>query len=732
MTFVRAAYRFRGFSGLEKRGAGSCSWLASCGEWFNIDRSRLASERLAKDPVCGMSVVETPDALKATVGGTTYYFCSETCRLEFTMPQKELRKLKSTVALGAILTVPVLVLTYVYILPTQMNAYALLLLELPVQFYVGSRFYRGAYHSLRTRAANMDVLVAVGTTAAFGYSALATIVPSFFGVQGVYYDASAVIITLVLSGRLLEYYTKERASNSVRKLLELRPRFAHLVREGGVVDVSVENLAVGDVIEVKPGERIPTDGIVQSGASEADESLLTGESAPVRKEAGSQVIGGSINTEGMLIVGCTAVGQDTVLGQITKLVEEAKAGRAPIQRLADRVAEYFVPAIILVALGAALGWRYLGGVSVSTSVLIFVSVVIIACPCALGIATPAALLVGTGNAAKRGILVKGGEAVEAAASVDTVVLDKTGTITEGKQSVTGVVAEDMNRTLAMAASVEKASEHTIGQAIVKEAMARGLKLTEVRDFVSSPGMGAEGNVGGKTVRVGRRDFAGIPATWELEAEADKLQSEGNTVIYVSSGDEYGAIAVGDSVKPEAAEAVSEMKSMGLSVVMLTGDDEREAREIAERVGVDEFRARLLPAEKEKEVERLQASGRVVAMVGDGVNDAPALARANLGLALGSGTDVAKETGGMVLVKDRLTDAVDALRIGRATMRKIRENLAWAFGYNAILVPVAAGLLIPFYGVGVYSFLPFFSGAAMALSSVSVVSNSLLLMRYKPR
>ena len=687
---------------------------------------------MAKDPVCGMSVAETPDALKATVGGTTYYFCSEACRLEFTMPLKELSKLKSTVALGAILTVPILVLSYVPFLSSQTSGFVLLLLALPIQFYVGSRFYRGAYHSVRTRVANMDVLVAVGTTAAFGYSALATVVPSLFGVQGVYYDASAVIITLVLSGRLLEHYTKERASDSVRKLLELRPRVAHLVRGGGVVDAPVEDLVVGDLVEVRPGERIPTDGIVRRGSSEADESLLTGESSPVRKEIGSQVIGGSINIGGMLIVGCAAVGQDTVLGQITKLVEEAKAGRAPIQRLADRVAEYFVPAIILVALGAALGWRVLGGVSVSTSVLIFVSVVIIACPCALGIATPAALLVGTGNAAKRGILVKGGEAVEAAAHVDTVVLDKTGTITEGEQSVTGVVGQDRDRTLAMAASVENASEHTIGRAIVKEAITRGLRLTEVREFVSTPGMGVEGNVGGRTVRVGRRDFAGVPASWGRGAEADKLQSEGNSVVYVSSEGDYGAIAVGDSVKPEAAEAVREMKSMGLSVVMLTGDGEQEARTIAEKVGVPEFRAGLLPAEKEKEVERLQASGRVVAMVGDGVNDAPALARANLGLAIGSGTDVAKETGGMVLVKDRLTDAVDALRIGRATMRKIKENLAWAFGYNAILVPIAAGLLIPFYGVGVYSFLPFFSGAAMALSSVSVVSNSLLLMRYKPR
>ncbi|HUK80093.1 MAG TPA: heavy metal translocating P-type ATPase [Nitrososphaerales archaeon] len=686
---------------------------------------------MAKDPVCGMSVEETSDALRATVGGTPYYFCSEACRLEFTMPQKELSRLRRTVALGAVLTAAVLLLTYLPLLPPQTNGYLLLLLALPVQFYVGSRFYRGAYHSLKTHAANMDVLVAVGTTAAFAYSAVSAIVPSVFGVQGTYYDASAVIITLVLSGRLLEHYTKERASDTVRKLLELRPRVAHLVRAGEVADVPVESLLVGDVVQVKPGERIPTDGIVESGDSEADESLLTGESAPVRKEAGSEVIGGSFNAGGTLVFRCSAVGQDTVLGQMTKLVEEAKAGRAPIQRMADRVSESFVPAIILVALGAALGWGLLGGVPFSTSILIFVSVVIIACPCSLGIATPAALLVGTGNAAKRGILVKGGEAVEAAAHVDTVILDKTGTITEGKQSVTGVVGKERDQILAVAASLETGSEHTIGQAIVKEARRLGLGLSKVSGFVSEAGMGVRGSVDGKIVRVGRRDFAGVPEDWERDS-VDRLQSDGDGVVFVSSGREYGAIAVGDSVKPEAAEAIKEMKSMGLSVVMLTGDDEKTARGVAKKVGVSEFRAGLLPAEKEKEVERLQASGRKVAMIGDGVNDAPALAKADLGLAIGSGTDVAKETGGMVLVKDRLTDAVDAIRIGRATMRKIKQNLAWAFGYNAILVPVAAGLLIPFYGTGVYSFLPFLSGAAMALSSVSVVSNSLLLMRYKPR
>ena len=687
---------------------------------------------MAKDPVCGMSVVEGPEALKAEVRGTTFYFCSEACRMEYTMPQKEVKRLRVLVLLGWGLTIPILVLTYVPWLGSQTADYILLVLALPVQFVVGSRFYRGTYHSLKARAANMDVLVAVGTSAAFGYSLVATLFPTTFGVQGVYFDAAAVIITLVLMGRLLEHLTKERASESVRKLLELRPPTAHLVVDGQVKEVSAEELVEGDLVEVRPGERIPTDGVVKNGRSSADESLLTGESAPVPKEPGSQVIGGSINADGRLLVSCTAVGQDTVLGQIARLVEEAKAGRAPIQRLADRVAEYFVPTILLVALAAAMGWGLVGGVSLSTSVLIFVSVVVIACPCALGIATPAALLVGTGNAAKRGILVKGGDAVEAAAHVDTVVLDKTGTVTQGKQSVVGVVGEEADGLLGAAASVEAASEHTIGRAIVQAALSRGMGPSSVENFASTPGVGVSGEVQGREVRVGRREFVGLTQGWARDGEVEELRAAGNTVVYVSDGGHFGAIAIGDAVKEEASKAVSEMSAMGLSVIMLTGDDHETAAAVAKEVGVAEFRAGLLLADKAKEVGRLQAQGRVVAMIGDGVNDAPALAKADLGIAIGSGTDVAKETGGIILIKDRLTDAVDAIRIGRATMSKIRQNLAWAFGYNIILVPVAAGLLIPIYGVGVYSFLPFFSGAAMAFSSVSVVSNSLLLMRYNPR
>jgi P-type Cu+ transporter len=686
---------------------------------------------LAKDPVCGMAVEEGPDALRADVRGTTFYFCSEACKLEYTMPQKELSHLKVLVGLGWALTIPILVLTYAPVFTLQVNNYLLLILAVPVQFYVGSRFYRGTYHSLKARTTNMDVLVAVGTTAAFAYSAVATLFPSTFGVQGAYFDAAAVIITLILMGRLLEHMTKERASDSVRKLLELRPRVAHLVRDGKATDVPVEELVEGDVVEVKPGERVPTDGVVVDGSSSADESLLTGESAPVKKGPGSEVIGGSIIADGRIIIRCTAVGQDTVLGQITKLVEEAKAGKAPIQRLADRVAEYFVPTILAVALLSAVGWR-LAGVSLSTSILIFVSVVVIACPCALGIATPAALLVGTGNAAKRGILVKGGEPVEAAAHVDTVLIDKTGTITQGKQSVVEVIGGAKDDILRSAASVEAASEHSIGRAIVNGALSMGLKPAEVEDFASRPGMGVSGEVEGHEVRVGRKEFVGVGDDWEGEPAAEKSRAEGNTVVYVASRTGLGAIAVGDAIKEDAAQAIREMSAMGLSVVMLTGDDARTAEAVAKKAGLVRFSAGLLPADKEKMVAKLQAEGKVVAMVGDGVNDAPALAKADLGVAIGSGTDVAKETGGMVLVRDKLTDAVDALKIGRATMRKIRQNLAWAFGYNILLVPVAAGLLIPFYGVGVYSFLPFFSGAAMAFSSVSVVTNSLLLMRYKPR
>ncbi|MBI3840932.1 MAG: heavy metal translocating P-type ATPase [Thaumarchaeota archaeon] len=685
---------------------------------------------MAKDPICGMSVEEGPEALRSEARGSTFYFCSDSCLREFVAPQKELARLRKMVLVGALLTVPILALTYLPLFPAGATGYVLVLLAFPLQFAVGSRFYRGSYHALRARSGNMDVLVAVGTSAAFGYSAVAVFIPSAFGVEGLYFDAAAVIITLILAGRLLEHLTKARASDSVRKLLELTPRTAHLLRAGSVVETPVEDLVPDDVFEVRPGERVPTDGVVVEGRTNVDESLLTGESSPVEKAQGSQVIGGSINANGRIMVRASAVGQDTVIGQITKLVEEASAGKAPVQELADRVAGYFVPVVIVVALAAALGWWALGGVSVATSVLIFVSVVIIACPCALGIATPAALLVGTGKAAKHGILVKGGGPVEAASKVDTVLLDKTGTLTEGKQSVLRVVGNDEKRILAAAASVESASEHTLGVAIVAGAKARGLEVGRVSEFESFPGRGVSGRTGGAMVKVGRREFVGLDEGWKHDAHVAEAMAGGNTVVFVSANGESGAIVLGDAIKRDSKSAVEELGRMGLSVVMLTGDDAATANAVAAKVGIAEVKARLLPGEKEKEVEKLQAEGKVVAMVGDGVNDAPALARADLGIAIGSGTDVAKETGGIVLVSDRLADVVGAIRLGRATMNKIRQNLLWAFGYNVVLVPVAAGVLIPFYGVGIYSFLPFLAGAAMAFSSVSVVANSLSLGRMK--
>ena len=679
-----------------------------------------------------MVVEEGPDSLKVNARGTTFYFCSETCLMEYTMPERELSKLKLLVVAGALLTVPILVLTYVPPLVPEVTNYVLLALAIPVQFVVGARFYRGTYDALRARTSNMDVLVAVGTSAAFLYSAVATLFPKLFGVPGVYYDAAAVIVTLILGGRLLEHYTKDRASESVRSLLELRPSVAHLVRGGKIEDVPVDSLGVGDVVEVKPGEKIPTDAVVKEGKTSTDESLVTGESAPVSKEPGSQLIGGSINRDGRILATCSAVGQDTLLGQITRLVDQAQAGKAPIQRLADRVAEYFVPVVLVIAGVASAGWYVFGGVSVSTAVLVFVSVVIIACPCALGIATPAALLVGTGNAAKKGILVKSGDAVEASAKIDTVLVDKTGTITEGGQSVVAVLGNNEEEILRLAASVEAFSEHSLGKAIVDAAKERRLGLQEVHNFVATAGSGVTGETADGVVRVGRRDFVGIRGPWREDERVSGLLKEGNTVVYVSAGAQSGAIAIGDVVKADSKESVSEMSAMGLTVMMLTGDNEVTAEAVANKVGLSQFKAGLLPQGKEEVIQKLQKEGRVVAMVGDGVNDAPALVKADLGIAIGSGTDVAKETGGIVLVKSRLSDVVDALKIGRATMRKIRQNLFWAFGYNIVLIPVAAGALIPLYGVGVYSFLPFLSGAAMAFSSVSVVSNSLLLMRYSPR
>jgi Cu+-exporting ATPase len=695
----------------------------------------LLNIALAKDPVCGMSVEEDSTDLKTVLRGTTYYFCSDTCLKEFTAPDKELRKLKLLLATGAILSAPVVLLTYVPLLPIPTNNLILFLLATPVQFVVGLRFYKGAYYALRRLISNMDLLIALGTSAAYGYSAVVTFYPGAVGAEGVYYDTAVVIITLILMGRLLESLTKSKASEALRKLLDLRPTLAHVIRGDHVADVPVEEVVVGDVFEVKPGERIPTDGLVVDGSTSVDESLITGESIPVEKSISSEVIGGSIDKTGYLRVRATKVGQDTTLSQIAKLVEEAQAGKAPIQQLVDKIAEYFVPVVIVVASLAAVFWYSLAGVPLATALLIFVSVVIIACPCALGIATPAALLVGTAKGAQNGILIKSGEALEAARRINAVVFDKTGTLTVGRPTATIIVAEDVRFALSVAGSLEAGSEHPLAEAIQTKAKVEQLLLKQPEKFGYLPGLGVWGELEGQTFFLGNREFmkANGLSVLSFEEKAFSLESEGNTVVFLASKEKsIGIIAASDTLKPDAKQAIVALKKIGIDTIMLTGDNEGAAKAIAAKLGIDEVHANVRPSEKEKVIEKLQREGKSVAMVGDGVNDAPALAKADLGIAIGSGTDVAKEVGTIVLLKDNLIDAVIAIKLSRATLAKIKQNLFWAFGYNVALIPVAAGALIPFFGVGIYSFLPFLAGGAMALSSVTVVGNSLLLTRFVPK
>jgi len=635
-----------------------------------------------------------------------------------------------------LLSVPILVLTYVPHLPQRLTDYALFALATPIQFVIGWRFYRGTYDSIRSKMGNMDVLIAVGTTAAWAYSAAVTFAPGFFPFSGVYFDTSALIITLILAGRLLEHITKARASAAVRKLADLQPTVAHRVSGGVETDVHVETVEVGDVLVVRPGEKIPVDSEVLEGNSAVDESMLTGESMPVDKKPGDKVIGATINRAGLLRIRALNVGQDTALSQIMKLVEEAAVGRAPIQRLADRVASVFVPIVVVVALAAGLFWYFVGQVGLNFSILAFVSVVVIACPCALGIATPAALLVGTSKGAQSGVLIKGGEYLERAGKVTAVVMDKTGTLTEGRASLVDIVttgALSEVKLLQLAASVEKGSEHPLGEAVVAAAKTLAIKLSEPSDFEATPGKGVSARVDGRTVQIGNRSMVaelGAGAS-SLDAQLEALEQAGKTtMIVLVDGQVVGVLAVADKLKQSAVPAVASLKEMGIEVIMLTGDNNRTAAVVAREAGIEKYFAEVLPQRKEEIIGSLQKQGKVVAMVGDGINDAPALAKADVGIAIGSGTDIARETGGIVLIKDDLRNVATAIRLSRKTLSKIRQNLFWAFLYNVGLIPIAAGALVPLLGVQIYNVLPFLAAGAMALSSVTVVSNSLLLFRFK--
>ena len=686
-----------------------------------------------------MLVEEGEHALKATRYGTTYYFCSETCLIQFQAPAKSLARLKRLVALGAILTAPIASLTYLPIISDRAaNNLVMFILSLPIQFVVGYRFYRGSYDALRSRVGNMDLLIGLGTSAAWIYSTIVTFVPGFFPGSETYFETSAIIITLIQTGNLLEYITKGKASEAVHRLLSLQPTTAHVIRDGVETGIPVESVEVGDVLIVRPGEKVPVDGRVVEGSSAVDESMITGESLPRDKRGGDEVIGATINKTGLLKIQATKVGQDTVLSQIAKLVEEAQVGKAPLQRLADKVSAYFVPAVILIATASFLFWYFVARIGLAFSLLAFVSVVIIACPCALGIATPAALLVGTGKGAENGILIKGGDQLEEAHKANTVIFDKTGTLTKGQPAVTDIVAIGKiseAQILGFAGSVEKGSEHPLAQAVVNAAQKMNVNLSDPSDFEALPGLGVKATVDDQEVLLGNTDLMekfSIPTNRYAEKVAT-LQGQGKTVTFLALDRKPVALfGIADTAKETAADAVKALKSMGLEVVMLTGDNERTAKAIARTLGIDTVISGVRPDQKEEHIRKLQADGKKVVMVGDGINDAPALAAADVGIAIGSGTDVAKETGGIILIKDDLTDVPKALLLSRATVRKIKQNLLWAFIYNVALIPIAAGILVPLLGPGIYQVLPLLAGAAMAISSVTVVSNSLLLRRFNPK
>ncbi|MDP2901427.1 MAG: heavy metal translocating P-type ATPase [Candidatus Bathyarchaeota archaeon] len=702
---------------------------------------------MARDPICGMYVDEEHAAFKVEQGGKTYYFCSEECKRTFLAPEEELKRMKRRVAVamsgvvilailraGAFLALAAgaTILTWAPIpqLPWFTWGWWLFLITTPVQFIGGWTFYVGSYHALKNRVANMDLLIAIGTLTAYFYSLTVLLFPKLLPVaeRDVYFEVSAVIIAFVLLGKYMEDFIKKRSAAAVRRLLDLAPTTARVIRDGVECEVPAETLEVGEIIIVRPGEKIATDGEVIEGSSSVDESMITGESLPIEKKTGDVVIGATINKNGLLRFKATKVGADTTLAQIAKMVEEAQSSSAPIQKIVDRVAALFVPGIIITSIIAFVAWNLAGNFTVG--LLSFIAVLIVACPCAIGIATPAALMVGVGKGAEYGILIRNGEVLERAQKLTTVVFDKTGTLTKGEPNVTDIVpmadgGKTADDVLGIAAAIEYGSDHPIAQAIVRAAKERGLKMPEATDFNTVAGKGVKARIRGAEILVGNLKLAqeaGIKGGAH-ETTITSLEEQGKTTMMVAAdGKVVGIIAVADTVKETAAAAVKRLKEMGINVIMLTGDNERTARNVAKTLGIDDVIAGVLPEGKIEEVKRLQAEGKVVAMVGDGINDAPALAQADIGIAIGGGTDVAKETGGIVLVKNDVRDVATAIDLSRATMSKIRQNLFLSLVYNTALVPVAAfGLLNPML-----------SAAAMSLSSVSVVGNSALLRRFRKK
>jgi Cu+-exporting ATPase len=672
--------------------------------------------------------------------------------------QKELNDLRNKVIVSLVLGGLILWGSFPGLMETApsilQNFFVQLLLATPVQFWAGLGFYRATIPALRHRTANMDTLVAIGTTVAYAYSAFVTVfpqIPKAIGIEPTpYFDVATIIIGLILLGRYFEAKAKAGTSEAIKKLIGLQAKTARVLRQAqdklSEVDIPIDQVVIGDIIRVRPGEKIPVDGVIVEGESSINESMVTGESIPTDKAKGDTVIGATINKSGTFTYKATKVGQETMLAQIIKLVQEAQGSKAPIQRIADLISSYFVPIVIMLAIATFFVWYIFGPTPAFLyAMLNMIAVLIIACPCAMGLATPTAIMVGTGIGAKHGILIKDAESLEIAHKINTVIFDKTGTLTKGKPEVTDVMQAQNSKlktqnyssklksedeVLRIAASLEKGSEHSLAEAIVKKAESKGLALSKVEGFKAIAGHGVEGVVNNYQVFLGNRrlmEREKIHLT-SVNAEITRLENGGKTVMMLTiNGKLTGLIAVADTAKESAKEGVKALRKMGIEVAMITGDNQRTAQAIARKVGIDRVLAEVLPDQKEAEVRKIQAEGKKVAMIGDGINDAPALAAADIGIAMGTGTDVAIEAADITLINKDLRSVAQAINLSRKTMRTIKLNLFWAFGYNIILIPVAMGVLYPFFGLLLN---PIFASVAMATSSISVVSNSLLLKRYK--
>ena len=682
-------------------------------------------------------------AIRTAVAGVGYKVPEETApsSIDGSSRAVEARGLGFTALVGAALSIPVLLGSMPELFwwaPSWLgNPWLLWALTTPVQFWVGREFHAGFLRDLRHRSASMDTLVSLGTNAAYLFSVAVILWPHAFMTAGAmhYFETSALLVTFLVTGRWLEARARGGTSEAIRRLVALAPRTARVVREGREDDIVIGSVVVGDLLRVRPGERVPVDGEVVEGASSVDESMLTGESLPVAKTAGSHVVGGSMNRTGSFTFRATRVGAETVLAQIIRLVREAQGSKAPIQRLADRVASVFVPAILVISGATFFGWLAFGPSPSFVYALTYaVSVLVIACPCAMGLATPTAIMVGTGRGAELGVLVRNAGALELLHKASAVVFDKTGTLTVGRPGVTdivpapGIAPDDL---LALAAAAEQGSEHPLGEAVVAHAKRRGLAMLPASGFAAVPGHGVEAATPDGVIVAGSArmmSMRGVDVA-SLTGEASRLASAGKSCVFISlAGRVQGLLGVADTLKPEARGAVATLRTLGLDIVMLTGDGRAVAEAVAREAGIERVLAEVPPDRKAAEVKRLQAGGAVVAMVGDGINDAPALAQASVGIAMGSGTDVAIEAADVTIMRSDLSGVVAAIRLSRRTLQIIRENLGWAFGYNLLLVPVAAGVLYPLWGI---TLSPILAGMAMALSSVSVVANSLRLRRFMP-